>query len=38
MREQMYLIKNQSFKETKRLQKLYLDKIAMEKLDTTIHS
>ena len=38
MQEQMYLVKNQSFKEIKRLQELYLDKIVMEKLDTTIYS
>ena len=34
----MYLIKNKSFKKTKRLQKLYLDKIVMEKLDITIYN
>ena len=34
----MYLIKNQSFKETKRSQKLYLDKIVMEKSDIITHS
>ena len=38
MRKQTHLIKNQSFKETKRLQKLYLDKIVIEKSDTTIYS
>ena len=38
MRKQTYLVKNQSFKEIKRLQKLYLDKIVMERLDITIHS
>ena len=38
MREQTHLVKNQSFKEIKKLQKLYLDKIVIEKLDITIHS
>ena len=28
----MYLVKNQSFKEIKRLQKLYLDKIVIKKI------
>ena len=38
MREQTYLVKNQSFKETKKSQKLYLNKIVIKRLDITIHS
>ena len=38
MREQMYLVKSQSFKEIKTSQELYLDKIIMEKSDITIHN
>ena len=38
MQEQIYLVKSQSFKEIKRLQELYLDKIVIEKSDITIYS
>ena len=38
MYKQTHLVKNQSFKEIKRLQKLYLDKIVIEKLDITIYN
>ena len=38
MHEQIYLVKNQSFKEIKKSQELYLDKIVIEKLDITIYS
>ena len=32
MREQIYLVKNQSFRETKKSQELYLDKIVIKKI------
>ena len=38
MHKQTHLVENQSFKEIKRSQELYLDKIVIEKLDTTIYS
>ena len=38
MQKQIYLVKNQNFKEIKKLQKLYLDKIVMEKSDIIIYS